>query len=394
MAKNIYIAAVAKDAGKSTISLALIDRLTRMGKKVGFMKPVGQRWLPSQWGKLEEDVILMNKVFQFDDNPTLMNPVVVKRGYTEEYLDKLIKPDIGADIVNSYRQLAKDKDYMIIEGTGHAGVGAVIDKSNADVAALLDSDVIIVVKGGIGSTIDQLDLNLTYFRSRGVNVIGVIANKVIPSKIDKVTRYLKKYCNRKKVKLLAVIPHSPILSNPTLGQVINELKPDFSSEIENKNKVIDDFLVGASTLEEFITIFQEKRGNLLLIVPSTRLDIVFALSNLQNIKDNEDNPRLLAILFSGMNKPSDLILQTLKPLDLNLVWKKGDTFTVTSKLSSISIKTRWEDQFKVKEIQSTVAELLPLKLILPMVRNNHIEAVKRGWIRQIFSFMRRNKKVG
>lgn len=381
MAKNIFIAATAKDAGKSTVSLALIHKLTTMGKKVGFMKPVGQRWLPSQWGDLEEDVILMKKVFQFEDDPGLMNPVVVRRGFTEEYMDKLIKPDIEADIIDAYKKLSFGKDYMIIEGTGHAGVGAVIGKSNAEVAAILDSDVIIVVKGGVGSTIDQLDLNLSYFRSRGVNVIGIIANKVIPSKLEKITKYLKKYCTINKLKLFAVIPYSPILSNPTLGQIINELKPELISDIGDRNRVVDDFLVGASTLEEFIEIYKEKMGNLMLIIPSTRMDIIFSLSNINKIIEKSQS-NLLSILFSGMSAPSETLIKALSPGNINLIWKKGDTFTVTSKLSAISIKTRWEDQYKIKEIQGAVADLLRLKQILPMLKNNSIKIKRKNLFRR------------
>ncbi len=134
MAKNLFIAATGKDVGKSTISFAMIHYLLSQNYKVGFMKPVGQRWLASPWGEVEEDVILMKQYFQFPDEPLDMNPIVIRKGYTESYLTSIVKPNLDAKIIGAYSKIANKNDIVVIEGTGHAGVGAVLNKSNADVA--------------------------------------------------------------------------------------------------------------------------------------------------------------------------------------------------------------------------------------------------------------------
>lgn len=372
MARNLYIAATGKDVGKSTISLAMINKLQGMNKKVGFMKPVGQRWLPSDWGDVEEDVILMKQVFDLPENPADMNPVVVRRGFTQEYLSKLIKPDLGAQILAGYKRVAADKDYVIIEGTGHGGVGSVIDKSNADVAKLLQAKVVLLTKGGIGSAIDRLELNRVFFENRGVQVIGVIINKVIPSKYDKVKRNIEHYCKSKKLKLFGVIPFSPILSNPTLGQVIEELCPEVISDTDERKQVLDSFVVGASNLDEFVEIIAEKKGNILLIFPSARKDLIFALPNLKKIMDMS-NKRIFAILFSGMQKPSDLIMKLALDDKINLLWKKGDTYSVISSLSKISIKTRASNTFKIDEIKNIVSSQIEYKNIFSRLSHSKFE---------------------
>ena len=50
----------------------------------------------------------------------------------------------------AFDRAAYEKDYVIIEGTGHAGVGSVFNLSNAQVARRLNAKVIIVAAGGIG----------------------------------------------------------------------------------------------------------------------------------------------------------------------------------------------------------------------------------------------------
>lgn len=375
MTKNLYIAATDKDIGKSTISFALLSYLQKRGKSVGFMKPVGQRWLPSAWGEVEEDVILMKEYFKFKDQPADMNPIVVKRGYTESYLAKLVKPDLGADILKAYNNIAADKEYMIIEGTGHAGVGAVLDKSNADVAKLLNAKVVLVVKGGIGSAIDRLELNRVYFESYGAEVIGVIANKVLSTKLDKVKSSLTKYCKKRKLNFYGVIPYSPILSNPTLGQIIDELKPEIYEDTGERNIVIDSFFVGASTLEEFIAFLENKEGNLLAVFPSARMDLGLAIPSLKQVIDMS-NKRLLCILLTGEHKPSETVLKALKNHNINILWKKGDTFSVTSQLTSISIKTRPKDSFKLKEIEKIVLGNINYRSIINSVTRSGVTISK------------------
>ena len=65
---------------------------------------------------------------------------------------------------------SRDHDVLLIEGTGHAGVGAVIGLSNAAVAAELGAPAIIVSEGGVGRPIDEIVLNASLFAKQGVHV--------------------------------------------------------------------------------------------------------------------------------------------------------------------------------------------------------------------------------
>ena len=67
---------------------------------------------------------------------------------------------------------------VLIEGTGHAGVGAVIGLSNARVAEMLEAPVVIVSEGGVGRPIDEIVLNHALFERHRVRVLGAVVNKV------------------------------------------------------------------------------------------------------------------------------------------------------------------------------------------------------------------------
>ena len=155
---------------------------------------------------MDKDSYLIGEVFRMGKNIKQMSPVTIGRGFTEKYINKPNKEQIQAKIENAFHHLVKGKDAIIVEGTGHAGVGAVIDHSNADVAALLGCKTIIVSGGGIGKSIDEIILNKALFDLRGVEVLGVIVNKVLPEKYEKVKRALNKGLKNKGIKLLGVIP--------------------------------------------------------------------------------------------------------------------------------------------------------------------------------------------
>eukprot|EP00662_Eupelagonemidae_sp_cell21_P007778 gene7778-20666_t len=91
-----------------------------------------------------------------------------------------------------YRPMSPSNDVIVVEGTGHAGVGAVVELHNARVAQLLGIPAVLIGTGGIGSAIDQLMLSKTLFEQHGVPIKGVIVNKVIPDKRDMVEKYVRK----------------------------------------------------------------------------------------------------------------------------------------------------------------------------------------------------------
>src|SRR5690606_9268621 len=95
-----------------------------------------------------------------------------------------VRPVLVDKIVRAFDRATYEKEAVIIEGSGHAGVGAVCDLSNAQVAKLLGAKAIIVARGGIGMPVDEIALNKSLFDKHGVEVVGAILNKVLPDKAD------------------------------------------------------------------------------------------------------------------------------------------------------------------------------------------------------------------
>src|ERR1041385_3587865 len=222
-----FIAATRQNDGKTTTSLGLIAALQRHYPRVGYIKPVGQRFVEIAEQKIDEDILLMDSVYRLNCPLVDMSPIAVEPDFTRKYLQSSNNDALVARIQSACDRVAWEKDFVLCEGTGHAGVGAVFDLSNAQVARTLGAKVIIVTQGGIGKPIDEVALNQALFEKEGVQIIGVILNKVLGDKVDYVTDFARRGLKRKGLELLGVIPHQRMLSCPTIDLIREELRAEF-----------------------------------------------------------------------------------------------------------------------------------------------------------------------
>src|SRR6185312_6468573 len=157
--RQLYLAATGQNRGKTTTALGFLDGFVREGLSIGFMKPVGQRTVEVDGTPADEDAVLMQAVFGLTDPMTSMSPVHIPRGFTKAYIAGEVVEDLGARIVAARDTVQTSSEMLLIEGTGHAGVGAVIGLSNAAVPDMLQAPAIIVSEGGVGRPSDEIVLN-------------------------------------------------------------------------------------------------------------------------------------------------------------------------------------------------------------------------------------------
>ena len=177
--RHVYLAATGQNRGKTTVSLGVLDGFGRRGLSTGFCKPVGQRTVIEDGVPADEDAVLMKTVFDLPEPLARMSPVHIPRGFTQAHIDGRVVEDLPARIRAAHASFAADRDILLIEGTGHAGVGAVINLSNADVASMLGAPAVDHVRGRRrAAEIDEIVLNKSLFERSGVTVAGAIVNKV------------------------------------------------------------------------------------------------------------------------------------------------------------------------------------------------------------------------
>ena len=204
-----------------------------------------------------------------------MSPVHIPRGFTKAYIAGEVVEDLGARIAAAHATFVDEKDVLLIEGTGHAGVGAVIGLSNAVVAALLGAPAVIVSEGGVGRPIDEIVLNASHFAAHGVPVAGAIVNKVNVDAQPGIAAILEKGLARHGIPLLGVIPYRPILSNPSLAMILEGTRAELLLPGPDLDLVIGGISVAAMEPHH---VLQHVVGRRIVIVAGDREDVIVALA--------------------------------------------------------------------------------------------------------------------
>ena len=355
---RVFIAATRQNDGKTTVSLGLIAALQKFFPRVGYIKPVGQRFVEIEEQKIDEDSVLMDSVYRLNCPLVDMSPIAVEPAFTRKYLQSANKEPLVRKIQNSFDRVAWEKDFVLCEGSGHAGVGSVFDLSNAQVAKTLGCKVIIVSQGGIGKPIDEVSLNQALFEKEGVEIIGVIINKVTSDKIPEITRFVRSGLKRKGLELLGVLPHERILARPTVDLVREELHAELLNSAINPNTLVDDVVVGAMGAQNAMQFF--KRG-VLLITPGDREDILLAAGAMT---DPNSSDRMAGIVLTGGLRPSEAVVKALQTLPIPVLLAKTDSYQVASKVHDLIVKTRPADAEKISLIRDLIARHVNVKKIV------------------------------
>jgi len=359
--KRIFVAATRMNDGKTTACLGLFAALQQLYPRVGFIKPVGQRYVEVEGHKVDEDSYLLDMIYNVRVPIESMSPITIDPTFTRRFLanPRETYTELVDRICRAFDRVSWEKDFTLIEGTGHAGVGSVFDLSNARVAKILDAKVIIVAQGGIGRPIDEIALNKALFDREGVEIIGAILNKVEAEKIPQVAHYAGLGLERLGVPLLGVLPVQKMLSAPNLLQVAEEIGGRWlNAHASGANERILRVVVGAMTAKGIIDHLQP--GNL-LITPGDRDDVILAAISATSISGTK---AIAGIILTNDILPHPKLLELLAQTDLPVIAAAEDAYTITSKIHNMTVKTQPQDSDKIPVIKKLVTDHVDLAKLL------------------------------
>ncbi len=357
-ARRIFLAATGQNRGKTTTSLGLMAAIRDRGLRLGFLKPVGQRYLVVDGTRADEDAVLIGEVFSLPDALNDMSPVTLPRHFTTDFIMGRIGDDLGAQVRAAHDRVAAGKDLVVIEGTGHAGVGAVIGLSNAAAAAMLDAPVIIVSEGGIGRPIDEIVLNCALFAAQGVEVLGAVVNKVDVQTHPHLPEVLARGLRQQGVELLGCIPYSEFLANPSLELIVTHLEGELLAGEPAPGQTIGWVAIGAMQASHAIDLLRERT---LLITPGDRDDLLRAA-----IAANRrgEPPRVSGIVLTGGFIPAQPLLDALRRAEIFTYLVPMDTYRTAQAVDEILVKTHASDTEKIDTIIRLVDGALDVDAIL------------------------------
>jgi len=358
---RIFVAATRMNDGKTTTCLGLTAALQTMGLNVGYIKPIAQRIVQSGEDQVDEDTLLIDGLFSLDIPIAAMSPVAIGPEFTKNYLENPneIGPQLKDRICRAFDRAAYGKDIIVVEGSGHAGVGSVFGASNADNAKVLGSKALIVAAGGIGKPIDEIALNKALFDQSGVDVVGVILNKVLPDKIDFIRDFASRGLKKLGVPLIGVVPLQETLVYPNLDQVAEETKARWIHQPAGLRRVRR-VVIGAMSARRAAEYFRV--NGTLVIVPGDREDLLEAFIEGGGAKS------LSGIILSNGLLPNDILMKKLTDAGIPVAAVESESFAVTARINNMTVKTMRQDSDKIPIIEKMIRESVDIPALLKSIK--------------------------
>ena len=210
MAHSIYISSPSAGSGKSMVALSLASALTKVVAKVGIFRP-----------------------FVFDRENDLFTPLLLEHSGSHLSAEQAIgvtwdefraDPEAGmAAIIEAYRNVAREHDVVIIDGSDYDGVAGNPELTlNAQVAANIGAPTLLVVNGNQGPSeaLASAQVSIKEIAAEHARVVAVVANRCKPSEREAIEYLLKS-----KLEGLTVtsIPEVPLLAAPSVGEVMRTI---------------------------------------------------------------------------------------------------------------------------------------------------------------------------
>ncbi|PCI78721.1 cobyrinic acid a,c-diamide synthase [Candidatus Aerophobetes bacterium] len=365
---SFFIAATGQHIGKTTTCLGLVSGLKKRVGSVGFFKPVGQEYVELEKDyHVDKDVLLFDEHLNLHSDLRLMSPILLPRGFTRDFLDqKITTKEIEAKIIHAFLALKKMHHNIIVEGTGHIGVGSIVGCNNAKVAKDLNLPIVIVASGGLGSAFDALAINKALCDQQGVKIAGVILNRVIEDKKEMILHYMKKALQTWDIPLLGCIPYAPFLSNPSMKDFELLFKAPILSGQNHYMRHFKQTKFVASTLENFKNIILPGQ---LIITASNREDIILdTLARQLEAKENSTDADLgLGMILTGKLAPREDIVDQLRKADIPMIHAPLSSYKAMELITSYTVKIGREDKEKVDLATKLAEENIDFDLLLSQI---------------------------
>ncbi|MBU0629642.1 MAG: dethiobiotin synthase [Candidatus Margulisbacteria bacterium] len=165
---GIFITGTDTGVGKTYVTQYLAEEFRKEGLDVGIMKPIS-------CGP-DNDAVLLKKKLKLKDPIHLINPIHLKPPLSPLAASRLEKKKINLKpIFAAYRELAKRRQMVLVEGVGGVAVPISTNYCVIDLIKELKLPVIIVARAGLG-TINHTLLTVGALKDQEIEIMGIIIN--------------------------------------------------------------------------------------------------------------------------------------------------------------------------------------------------------------------------
>ncbi len=319
MVKPIFLCSLKEHAGKSLLSIGIMQKLQNLGKKVAYFKPIGiPRGAFSQ--KADRDVgFILNSVFTTTLPYDMVSPVTIPDSYYIDLVNERSKEEYLKTIKLAYEGMSKEFDYIIIEGAPSIKKFIRVGLDDITIAQYLGiNDVILVQKESSDKCIDNLFFTKKYFDFRNCNIKGVIFNKINFDYIPRIEELKEDHILRYGIQIIGIVKKSIELISPRVIEVQEAIGGELLNEPASSglNNLVETYIIGAMNAQAALKYLRQVK-KAAVITGGDRADLALAALD-QDVS---------VLILTGFIQPDVKIITAANEKGVPIILSPSDTYT-------------------------------------------------------------------
>jgi len=329
------------NAGKTSIIIGLAKALN---KKVGYIKPFGDRLLYRKKRLWDYDTALINDIFGLEVDPAEMSI-----GFDHaRLLYKFDKETIKKKVLELQESAGKDKDILFVEGGKEISYGVSIYLDAISLTMSLAAELVVVISGKEETIIDDIIFLKNHVNLGMVNLKGIIINKV-PNLEDFINIHLPKI-HQLNINVLGVIPHYEELSQFTVNFLADRLFAKVITGDSFLNRPVKNIIIGSMSANaaKNSPVFHEE--NKVVITSGDRNDMIAAALE----SDTS------AIVLTCNIEPSPELISKASERKIPLLLVSPDTYQIAKQIELIEPLLQRDDAEKILLLEQMIKKHVDL----------------------------------
>jgi len=342
---RLIIASLRKGAGKTSIIVGLGRA---MGKKIGYLKPFGDRLLYRKKRLWDYDAALVTRIFQLAENPEEMSIGFDHSKLRFMYDEAGIRQKLGEVLANT----EAGKEVVFLEGGRELGYGMSVHLDPISLARFTGGSLLFVVSGDEGTILDDVAFIKAHLHSGEPRLAGVILNQ-----IQDVEDFRNSYLDsirKLEVPVLGLLPLRSELTRLSLAVLAEALFAKVVSGEQGLQGIVRNIFVGAMSTDAALRNPFFMKGEKLLITSGDRSDMILAALEGDTA----------GIVITNNILPPANILSRASERGVPLLLVAADTYEAARQVDGIERLLTSEDTAKIELLAQMMREHVDLGRVL------------------------------
>ncbi len=347
---SILVSSSEKYSGKSSICMGLGKIFRDKGYKIGYMKPVGNLLIDVNGSLTDEDAEGIKEMLGLDDPTKLITPIHLTDSLIDDAL-KGVKKDLDERLLEAYSRISEGKDFILIEGTGGIGGGAMYNLSDPEIASKLGTKMLLITRFDSIYAVDRILCDLRIIQDQNI-LAGIILNEVPSDMMGRVTELVIPFLEKKGIRVFGMLPLDETLRSVPISEIVEGLRAEVLVGADKLEEFVDNYLVGAMEAGSAIKYFR-RIPNSAVITGGDRADIQMAAIE----------SKVKCLVLTGNMLPSGAVLASAEEADIPVILVRGDTMTTIERMEELIGHAHIKQQVKLDRIVDLLEKNVDLRSI-------------------------------